>query len=723
MSTEDLGDRGALHDDGAANSPDGAGRRSDFQLTGIGAIDSSAFGDGSAVNNGLLFAPHHLQMINHWQAEPRVAATPGGGFKSVAESLAEQLREVFVEPAELPRARHVLGERNAVLLAGPAGSGRRAAAVRLLDELGDEHGRIVENDSGSDENDSRDGGNGTALMPGEEDVVGGARILVNLSAADTGAAFCAVNSHLDGLRLKARERGAFLVVVLPEWHGEFDQDFGRLLVQLRAPSPERVLQRHLEVAGVLPPPGGAGSVPLGEVQLREHLATWSMGRVGRFVGFIRMLREKEPHSSVEKWFQDAYGAVTRHAAEVARQVAESAPWQRALLLSAAMMPGSSVDAVYVIAAHLQERLHTNPGPLDPLRDRGVEADLDEIGVNVDSDRRVRFSLLGYDTAVRTYFWSNYPGGVRDSLRDWVRDCVVARELADEDRARLVDGFVEQAVRVRRAGDVCAVVQHWCESSQSRPELMQSAGNALAGGLLSPSSPEAAREILEQLYMWARGSKPSRALGRVLVDVCARVVVRDRPTAAITRLRLLAAWSDTEVAESARQSMVELAADARLCRRFLSRTQVWLAEDKAQWRSSDVVLFLHVVDAAVLSKHGRSPHVLDGEKYVRKCLVDGWRRAWQHDRERARGYLPSWFAAAAASVRGEPRDFQAADQLLKVLVEAVAGAEWTGLAQLYVRARDWAAAQGTERSHVVYDIVADQVDRAAGIQWDSEENRW
>ncbi|GAB2734565.1 hypothetical protein GCM10027174_04270 [Salinifilum aidingensis] len=721
MSTEDLNDRGALHDDVSEGPSEGVGPRLDFWFDRIGKIGWSAFGDGGAVHNDFSTTNHY------WQTDQR-PGEPGGGFKSVAEALAEQLREVFVEPPEFSRARHVLRRRNMVLLTGPEGGGRRAAAVRLLDEVDDTNAPIVENDSGGEENESDSRGDrsgsaaGRALVPGEEEVVDGARILINLSAVESAASLGVVHSDLDGLHRKARERGAFLAVVLPERHGEFDRDFNQLLVELRAPSPESVLQRHLEFQQVRTPPSGAGSVPFGEVQLREHLATWSMDRVALFARFVRRARDADPQLSLQEWCRRGYQALTRHAVEVQKQVGDSRPWQRALLFSAAMLVEANVDSVYLAAVRLQQQLHVDSDALDPLWHQGVVTDLGEIGVTVAAGRRVRFSLLDYDTAVRTYFWSNYPGGVRDSLRDWVRDCVADRGFEDEDRARLVAGFVEQAVWVGRARDVCEVAQYWCACARNRPELAQSAWSALANGVRQPDAPEAAGEILRQLYRWAGDSTLSRELGRVLVDVCARVIVGDRPTAAITRLRLLAGQSDSDVAESACLSMVELAGDRRLCRRFLARTRIWLDPRKTRWRGSDARLFLRVVDEAVLPELGRSTRALQHDEHMRTCLVEGMRVAWRHDRALASGHLRNWFETAA-TVAGESRDSRAAGRLIEVLVDALAGAERTGLAQLYVRARDWAALQETENRRAVYGIVADRVDRAAGIQWDSEENRW
>src|SRR5690606_17766646 len=93
----------------------------------------------------------------------------------------------------------------------------------------------------------------------------------------------------------------------------------------------------------------------------------------------------------EKWTRHAHTAVSHKATEVSRWF-DSHPsgHDRALILSAAMLEGSSTDAVWEARKELRRTVQFAEPDAPPLEHQGLSGHLDTVGFEVDGYRRVRF---------------------------------------------------------------------------------------------------------------------------------------------------------------------------------------------------------------------------------------------------------------------------------------------------------------------------------------------
>ncbi len=97
-------------------------------------------GDESGVVISRTYITHNYGAAD--ESRPRGEAAAGGGQTlagvvalSVAETEVEETRATFLPPVEMPAARKILREAGFVILCGPAGAGKRAAAIQLSAEL------------------------------------------------------------------------------------------------------------------------------------------------------------------------------------------------------------------------------------------------------------------------------------------------------------------------------------------------------------------------------------------------------------------------------------------------------------------------------------------------------------------------------------------------------------------------------------------------------------
>ncbi|MFD8596249.1 hypothetical protein ACFV1L_14755 [Kitasatospora sp. NPDC059646] len=352
----------------------------------------------------------------------------------------------FVRPRNLGRAAERLTEPGAtVLLGGEAGVGRRAAGIVLLHELPGRAGVFENLPIGP-----RDG----RPDHGPDD-----RLLLDLSAAaadDRPAALEALDVH----RSAAERTGARLVVVLsPEVERVLAPELRHQAVELGRPRGRAVLARHLRADEVPHRPEDLErpELPL----LAELLATAPMRDIARLA---RAVGGTGGHGRPGAAFADRLAAalaeVTDHSDEVARQVGEVTDVRaRALLLAGAMLEGAPVDAVVAGADRLLRLLGGSPGEESALAGPDLRARFEALRMRRTRDGRTGFAQSAYGRAVRSHFWTWFPG-LREHLRDWTAEAVRLPGLGPAERRELALRFAEQARAAGRPDDLRVLAEQW-----------------------------------------------------------------------------------------------------------------------------------------------------------------------------------------------------------------------------------------------------------------------
>ncbi|SDW61859.1 hypothetical protein SAMN05216215_1004156 [Saccharopolyspora shandongensis] len=661
------------------------GRDVGTSVTGDGAQVHG--GSGHQINGGLTFILTESGEIHRRTSQRTLTA----------DQLA-RLKDRFIEPPGYWQAKSKLGESSrTVLLSGKPGSGRRSTALMLLynSATPDAQFRELPVETDEEEKDSLDP---ESVQPGE-------RLLLDMSAEERPEKFRSVQAKLESLRgAVVVNEGALVVVLPPDPDHLLLPEFSRLHVPIGRPSGKAVLDKCLKVDHV-----EFAEQDLDHENLKEHLADAALRDLDRLCQ--RILEAKHANSSggFADWVERACEAFAKHGKQVAGQIRDSSAPQRAIVLAAAMLKDSHADSVQAAAKSLLTRLEYPEEEKHVLERDGLDDVLRSVKVVPNNSRKVAFDAISYENAVRNHFWANFPE-LRDSLRDWVGDCVGALDLADDDCDRLVVRFAEQARRAGRINDLCVLAEQWTKQADRQrrpPRSARWAAAALAHGLGQMSSPSAAGDIRKKIYEWAAQPSLTVHLAQVLVSVCAEVMAETHPDQAVVRLRLLASHNAQEVAGAATSAVSNLAQDNRFYRRFLWWMNSWLTQ---QSRTSDADLFLATSDPQRLLDTSSRSAALITNRTVQRQLVVGWRVVFMREVDGWLERVEEWLVASRA---GEPGSL-----LLNVLVESTEG-ELAKLGALHVSSRDWAAAgpDGEERAvrQRTYRELARKIDAAQGLQ--------
>ncbi|MGH8905350.1 MAG: hypothetical protein ACRD0K_02235 [Egibacteraceae bacterium] len=621
-----------------------------------------------------------------------------GEPRAVAREQVCWLHPRFVEPPGYGRARELLADNGSVLLTGPPGSGRRAAAQMLLHRLPDADGLIREL---PDTLDSL----GEPVLDGSL-VEAGERLLLDLSASDE-EENGAVLRQLPSYRVVVRERGAHLVVVLPgsRMH-HLGLEFGPSVVEIGRPDGMEVFQRYLRSDGIR-----VSREQLGADELTKQLRSAPMLRIAELAILVHRSRKLEPAQAFPHWLGTALAALTERSDEVAKQVKElrCSGQLRALLLTTAMFSGSRADAVFGATSTLLEAVEQPEDDRPRLEREDLAEQLAEIGAKADDAGRVRFALLAYDRAVRAHFWTNFPG-LQDGFRDWVGTAIKQRTLTGEERDAVVARFAEQALRTNRPDDLKCLAERWATRTDPRwpSRFLPHAATALERGLRSDE--HHSFFFRRQLYMWSRDHRLSPDLAQVVVQVCSGVLAPTHPQQAVVRLHHILRRHSGVAGESARDALLDLVdRDRRLYRLLLDRAT---SEPKAEeYEAPDTALFLDLADPARLSDAQQQAPPLIEDETVQAQLVSGWKAALAAPPSpRCADQVRGWLAACEDGRYGE--------LLLDVLVEAGDGPCNDGLGRLHVIARDWAHApdeRRAERTGIAARLNT-KIDAALGIDF-------
>ncbi|MEU7321670.1 hypothetical protein ABZ682_14115 [Streptomyces griseoviridis] len=455
----------------------------------------------------------------------------------------------FVPPQKYGAAAERLESRGSVvLLDGPAGMGRRAAATMLLEQAPAPLRPVEELPATREE--------------GAFEVSADDRYLLDLSNVSDGD-YPAAERTLIYYRSIVEQGDARMVVVLPVDLGwMLHEDLSPLVVAMGRPRGHAVFSRHLRAREV---PFGTADLNTGELQqLFESAPMRELARLAELVAEVR--DSQRVGSSFPTWCAEAVAAATNWSDEVARQLREHRGAQgRALLLAAAMTSGAPAEVALRGAQLLLDELrHDSDDPIGLARaDLGEQ--LADLGIQRSDDGRIVFRRLEYDGAVRKHFWTNFPD-LRQAFRDWVARCVDIPELRADDRMNLIARFAEQAMASGCPDHICTLVEAWAGQQDGR--FQAEAAAALELGL---SHERYASFFRSRVYDWAATGRISPGLARVLTDVCRQVIAATHPEQAAVRLRHLALRHMEGEGQVAREALLALAhVNCRVFRRLVDR---------------------------------------------------------------------------------------------------------------------------------------------------------
>ncbi|WP_172384540.1 hypothetical protein [Streptomyces sp. MNP-20] len=615
-------------------------------------------------------------------ATSRLRDQAGGRPRTISRADRIHLYQRFVDPPHFTRVREVLREARVVLLDGPPGSGRRAAALMLLHQLPDSQGSLHELPDTLDDS--------AASVFDAREVSTGDRLLLDLSKAEE-ARYVEMQRQLSAFRDRLSPLDAHLVVVLPHQLGYLlRDDLRHLSADIGRPNSRHVLARHLRCEDIEP----TGS-DLDNQDLRAFLARAPLRKVAALADGIRRRRDTDgADQRFPQWLAAALADEHDQAGRVAADIAaEESGRRRALLLSLAMFHGSPPSTILHATNALLKAL-SHPDDETPRLDRtDLYAEFTAVRAEVDADGRVSFGLPGYDSAVRDHFWTYMPD-VRGQLRDWFQGCMSSPGLGPAERKTAVARFAEQGLRCQRPEDLRALVERWARNDAAT-RYVPDAAQLLALGL---SDDQHGRYFRQQIYDWSTAADTNEGLRHVLVLVCSESMAPTHPDQALVRLHHLARRGRARTGATAQEAVLSLArSDNRLYELMLNR----LSADKDQnmWAARDSTLFLALADPIRRIRSSR----------VRALLAQGWSAALRRPDERWTGHVSHWLSACVehAEHRGH---------VLEVLATACATDSRTA-GRLYRAARVWQrAADGavTERADTV-DRLLHAIDTQQGIE--------
>ncbi|MFE7626468.1 hypothetical protein [Streptomyces sp. NPDC057509] len=539
-----------------------------------------------------------------------------------------------------------------VLLDAPPGSGRRAAAIMLLHELG-EDGGTAGDEARFEELPATDT---DEHAPGEGD-----RFLLDLSGITDEETYAKARHCLAVRRSRVQQAGAHMVVVLPSGMAHAHApDLEPDTVKLRRPRGIAVVTRHLRVARMEFRPSDLRSAGL------QHLCDRSpMWELARLASLVRAARDSGRFGAdFAGWLDQAMHAVTDRADEVGRQVtAFRATPDRTLLLAAAVFEEFRADTVYEAWHGLMKTVRHEEEATTELARTDFGERLAALGIERDAAGRLRFEQLAYADAVRTYFWENFPG-VRDDLRDWIDEAAGLRGMTVDERVDVVIRFGEQCLAVGRPDHLFDLVVRWADGATGTA----CDPRAVAALELGLSHERLGGWFRRRMYDCVRSGPLSDGLVRVLTAACRQNLGATHPDQALVRLHYLAVRRG-QAAHEAAEALLELgSSDHRLHRLLVGR----LRDRMRRERDAEAHLQL-------LTELLRSDRVPDPPPWP--DLFRGWEAVFaQPPTDRWTPLVKSWLTSVTHD--------SARDMALGVMVGATHGRA-AALHRLYALACDWA----------------------------------
>lgn len=624
----------------------------------------------------------------HFTIDTSLGDTGGHTPRRIAEDQLRWLRQRFVDPPGMGRARRLLSDTGTAILDAHPGSGRTAAARVLLHEL------------------HRDTGIFRELRPDEEEepdlkdpglVGAGDRLILDLADASV-ARWKQTTADLPALRQSVREQQAHLVVVMPhEQEGTLAPDLRAYFARIEPPPGEEVFRRHLLLHRV-PPEQYLQPEPV----LMEFLhGQPSMEEIAGFADRVQQAHAEHRAGDFSSWCKQARDARKEWRKEVADIVSSrrEAP-QRALMFVTAMFHGAHADVIHHSAGLLLRTLKTPPDDTPLLACKDLAQRLKEVSAAAGPDGHVRFDKPDYDSAVRAHFWDHMPD-LRKRVGDWAAGSMEWPDphVTPDLREALVGRLADQYLRTERWQELASLAETWSARTASRVRV-EAAVHALTHGLEHRRYAGSFRHLV---YNWCAYRRLTAELAYVLIRVCTDTIAPTHPDQALVRLHYLARRErGSRAAQDALYGLVSTS--GRLRRRMLDRLT------KPSSPAADTHLFLQICDPLSLSDPGNAPRALVDEKGVRDCVIAGW--------EAVLNGLPqsSWQQSATRWLHASATVGRHGGLLLDLLVNA-AGQDGRKLAALYsvARAAEPTTPGGRARGVATTELLLRKISAAQGLR--------
>ncbi|WP_406497088.1 hypothetical protein OG936_22940 [Streptomyces sp. NBC_00846] len=598
-----------------------------------------------------------------------------------------RLADRFVRPVGYRIAADCLEKPGSVVLLEAApGSGRRAAAIMLLHELGEDAGDEEEQEEDRFEELPATDKDEATLAPGEGD-----RFLLDLSGIADEEAYAKAQRLLVVRRSQLQEAGAHMVVVLPSgMEHAHAPELEPHTVALGRPRGIAVVTRYLRMDRM-----AFHSTDLGSYDLQRLCERSPMRELARLAGLVRSARDSGRFGvDFAGWLDQAMHAVTDRAGEVGRQVAtvRTAP-ERALLLAAAVFEEARADTVYEAWHGLMRTVRHEEESTTELARTDFGERLATLGIERDLEGRLHFGRLAYADAVRTYFWANFPG-TRDDLRNWIGHAAGLRGLTTDDRVNVVVRFGARSLAVGRPDHLFDLVVRWADHATGA----SCDPRAVAALELGLSHERFGGWFRRRMYECARSGPLSDGLVRVLTAACLQSLCATHPDQAMVRLHYLAVRKG-EAAREAREVLLDLAGrDRRPYRLLIDRLR-----DRTRREPRGAELHLQLL--AELLRSDRSP-----EPPPWPDLFLGWETVFSHPpTELWNPLVSSWLNAAAGDGTRE--------MALGVMVGATHG-RTAALHRLYAIACDWVGPRHHPSRAAVAALFWQHIDNAQYVRTES-----
>jgi TIR domain len=581
----------------------------------------------------------------------------------------------FVPPPGFEDALAAIKEPGTVILAGPPGAGRTAAAQMLVFLSWSGNGELHELDpQGSDE----EAGFhiDPALIRSEDGV------WVDLSDASL-QHWNQIQRQLPTLYSRAQKYHARLIVIQPPG-SDLRFDFRSHLRLIGAPPAAEVFSRLLRTEGLAngedrPAPAFPRNRP-------------SMADIRQFVDDISSAKEQASgKGELKDWIAAAEQPTSPRETQVGAALDKlRLPSERALLLSVAMLHGAHADMIDRASVSLLARLPDESNAVLERPPLGVR--LRKIGAETDTARHVRFLHSGYDAAVRLFFWRHFPE-LHEKIAIWVGETLVSADLSDSDRTTLARGFAAQCLGDRYKLRWTKLVKHLTEKGSDRSRELPAAA-ILQVGLNDEAN---SRTFRRQIYDWAVDRGISTNLAEALVAAC-KAMPYTHHDEALVRLHHIARRHPRGV--GARDALTELACSTpRLLSLLLSRLTRRSPEEA--WET-DAVIFLDIADASRFTRHWGDGQPLIGQDQIAGQLAAGWALAFTRSSD------DDWASPVGDWLRCAAGDDVNRHLLLGVLIDGARQAP-TVLPQLY-----WLARRAAFRD-VIADLVLEKMSAAQGVE--------
>jgi hypothetical protein len=550
----------------------------------------------------------------------------------------EWLAEHFVPPPGFAEAQAAIRELRTVVLDGPPGAGRAAAAQMLVFRSRSGKGKLHELDP-------QEPNEGSSFRI-DPDLIGrDDGMWVDLSWADQHL-WSQIQKDLLVLHSHVQERNARLVVIKPH-ELELRTELRRYLKEIDSPRQDEVFGHLLETEGL----ANSADAPTPDFLKTQR----SVGDIHRFVGYILEAREQlakeADKGDLRRWIAVAGQPTSPRETAVSEALTElTSASQRALLLSVAMLHGAHADVISNAASALVPSL---PGEPDAALNRPPLGErLRQVGARTDATRHVHFISSGYESAVLLFFWRHFPD-LHDVLAAWVRTILGSNDLTDDDREKMARGFSAQCRDTRYQHYWTGLVEH-LTAQQSNPSCGLAAAAILQAGLADEAN---GRTFRRQIYDWSRASGTSGSLATVLVFACQQMI-RTHPGEALVRMHHLArrhpertdVWDALVDVVYGNRSLLGLLL-SRLADRPLETT-----------RTVDARIFLHVADPARLTDRQQTSRPPIVQSDIASHLAAGWTLAF------ARLPVTEWALRASNWLRCAAEDDTSRHALLNALIE-------------------------------------------------------